>query len=265
MKEIVKLIIKYHCTLVFIALEILCFSLIVKYNNYQRVIFSQQAHSFFNFIASTTATARNYFHLKSENEVLMAENTLLKNELEKWKIDKDSNQQFHYHHARVVNASFNRMKNYLTLNRGIEDGIVQDMAVYSSQGVVGIIQDMSQHYAVVLPLINVMSRVSAKIKKNNYYGSLQWDGNDYLYSYLKDIPYHVEVVPGDTIVTSGYSSIFPEGLLIGFVESVNKETANFLNIKIRLAVDFKCLNQVYVIRNDRQEEKKQLETSNYHE
>lgn len=275
MKEILRLIAKYNYTIIFILVEILCFYLIVKYNNYQRVIFSKQVHSFFGYISSMTTDTRNYFRLKKLNESLMEENTCLKNEIARLEQSEDtlllgtfgcdSSSRFNYLHARIVNASFNRMKNYLTLDKGANDGILQDMAVHSPMGIVGLIQDMSEHYSIVLPLINVSSRVSAKIKKNNYYGSLQWDGNDYLYTYLKDIPYHVDVAIGDTIVTSGYSSIFPEGLLIGYVESVDKETANFLNIKVRIAVDFKCIDQVYVIQNKRQEEKRQLETSNYHE
>ena len=111
----------------------------------------------------------------------------------------------------------------------------------------------------MLPLINTNLRVSAKLKKNGYYGSLQWDGNDYRYSYLNDIPFHVEVTQGDSIVTSGFSSIFPEGELIGFVESVNKETANFLTIKVKLAVDFKKISDVYVVGNLNKSEKLQLE------
>ena len=123
----------------------------------------------------------------------------------------------------------------------------------------GIIQNTSRHYARVLPLVNTNLRVSAKLKKNGYYGSLQWDGNDYRYSYLNDIPFHVDVAQGDTIVTSGFSSIFPEGELIGFVETVNKETANFLTIKVKLAVDFKKISDVYVVANLNKSEKLELE------
>lgn len=118
------------------------------------------------------------------------------------------------------------------------------MAVCSGDGVIGIVERVSRHYAKVLPLINANLRVSAKIKKNGYYGSLQWDGNDYRYSFLNDIPFHVNAEVGDTIVTSGFSSIFPEGKLIGFIESVNKETANFLTIKVKLATDFKKISDV---------------------
>jgi rod shape-determining protein MreC len=103
------------------------------------------------------------------------------------------------------------------------------------------------------------------LKHNSYYGSLQWDGEDYRYSYLKDIPRHVKVTPGDTIVTSGFSSIFPENLVVGYVDEVEEDNTNFLKIKVKLAVDFKSINDVYIIKNNRREERKQLEETYTHE
>ena len=168
-----------------------------------------------------------------------------------------------YKTAEIINSSFNKTKNYITINKGTLEGINSEMAVCSGDGVIGIVERVSRHYAKVLPLINANLRVSAKIKKNGYYGSLQWDGNDYRYSFLNDIPFHVNAEVGDTIVTSGFSSIFPEGKLIGFVESVNKETANFLTIKVKLATDFKKISDVYVIANTRKQEQQQLEDNSY--
>ena len=111
---------------------------------------------------------------------------------------------------------------------------------------------------------NISQEASADyLQKNGYYGSLQWDGNDYRYSYLNDIPFHVNAMVGDTIVTSGFSTIFPEGRLIGFVESVNKETANFLSIKVKLATDFKRILDVYVIAHTKRQEQRQLENESY--
>ena len=163
----------------------------------------------------------------------------------------------------MINSSFNKTKNCIVIDKGRKDGILTEMAVCSSEGVVGVVEKVSQHYARVLPLINTNLRVSAKIKKNGYYGSLQWDGDDYRYSYLNDIPFHVNAEIGDTIVTSGFSSIFPEGKLIGFIESVNKETANFLKIKVKLATDFKRISDVYVIENTKKEEQQDLGKENY--
>ena len=275
MKEIIKLILKYHFTIIFILLEIVSFSLIIRHNEYQREIFSESASTLFVIVSSTITSIKDYFRLKEMNESLANENILLKNRLEEYEllrdtiihgtVVQDSIPVYEYIGAKQVNATYNRTKNYITLNRGRKNGLQKEMAVCTPEGIVGLIQDLSDHFAVVIPLINVDSRISAKIKKNNYYGSLQWDGNDYAYSYLNDIPYHVEVNAGDTIVTSGLSKIFPEGIVVGYVESVDKETANFLKIKVKLAVDFKRINHVYVILNNKKNEQTSLEAINYHE
>ena len=275
MKEIIKLILKYHFTIIFILLEIVSFSLIIRHNEYQRAIFSEIASTLFGNVSSTITSIKDYFRLKEMNESLANENILLKNRLEEYEllrdtiihgtVVQDSIPVYEYIGAKQVNATYNRTKNYITLNRGRKNGLQKEMAVCTPEGIVGLIQDLSDHFAVVIPLINVDSRISAKIKKNNYYGSLQWDGNDYAYSYLNDIPYHVEVNAGDTIVTSGLSKIFPEGIVVGYVESVDKETANFLKIKVKLAVDFKRINHVYVILNNKKNEQTSLEAINYHE
>lgn len=272
MKEIIKLILKYHFTIIFILLEAVSFSLIVQHNNYQRTVFSGHTATFFCYISSTISDIDNYFSLKETNEKLVVENTDLRNRIENIKSALDGQENYiwgedssffdtdyRYQSARMVNSSFNKTKNYITLDKGSSDGVAKEMAVCSREGVVGIIQNTSRHYARVLPLVNTNLRVSAKLKKNGYYGSLQWDGNDYRYSYLNDIPFHVDVAQGDTIVTSGFSSIFPEGELIGFVETVNKETANFLTIKVKLAVDFKKISDVYVVANLNKSEKLELE------
>ena len=275
MKEIIKLILKYHFTIIFILLEIVSFSLIIRHNEYQRAIFSESASTLFGNVSSTITSIKDYFRLKEMNESLANENILLKNRLEEYEllrdtiihgtVVQDSIPVYEYIGAKQVNATYNRTKNYITLNRGRKNGLQKEMAVCTPEGIVGLIQDLSDHFAVVIPLINVDSRISAKIKKNNYYGSLQWDGNDYAYSYLNDIPYHVEVNAGDTIVTSGLSKIFPEGIVVGYVESVDKETANFLKIMVKLAVDFKRINHVYVILNNKKNEQTSLEAINYHE
>lgn len=275
MKEIIKLILKYHFTIIFILLEIVSFSLIIRHNEYQRAIFSESASTLFGNISSTITSIKDYFRLKEINESLAKENILLKNRLEAYEFLQDTIIQrtvvegsipvYEYIGAKQVNATYNRTKNYITLNRGRKNGLQKEMAVCTPEGIVGLIQDLSDHFAVVIPLINVDARISAKIKKNNYYGSLQWNGNDYAYSYLNDIPYHVEVNAGDTIVTSGLSKIFPEGIVVGYVESVDKVTANFLKIKVKLAVDFKRINHVYVILNNKKNEQTSLEAINYHE
>lgn len=272
MKEIIKLILKYHFTIFFVALEIGSFFLIVNHNNYQKTVFAGCMASLSNILSSTVTEVKDYFYLKITNDKLVAENTNLRNQLEElkarcrlneadtlWKKVDSSAIEYVFKTAEIVNAGFNKTKNYITIDKGTADGVQPEMAVCSSEGVIGIVEKVSKHYAKVLPLINTNLRVSAKIKKNGYYGSLQWDGVDYRYSYLNDIPFHVNVEVGDTIVTSGFSTIFPESELIGFVKSVNRETANFISIKVKLATDFKKILDVYVIAHTKREEQHQLE------
>ncbi len=276
MKEIIKLILKYHFTIIFILLEIISLSLIVMHNSYQRTIFSGYTASFFGTISAVVTDIDDYFYLKITNQKLIAENTDLRNQIEQlkkaiplrdtdslWMKNDSADVDYVFKTAEMINAGFNKTKNYITINKGKADGIQAEMAVCSSEGVVGVVERASKHYAKVIPLINTNLRVSAKIKKNGYYGSLQWDGDDYRYSYLNDIPFHVNAEVGDTIVTSGFSTIFPEGKLIGFVESVNKETANFLSIKVKLATDFKKISDIYVIAYTKKQEQQQLEGESY--
>lgn len=269
MKNIIELILKYHFTVIFILLEFVSFSLIVEHNNYQRIVFFKHTNSFFCNISAYISDIQEYLDLKSENDRLVEENTNLKKRVEQLKayrtyLGKDSLKiirgDYTYYSAKVVNSSFNKTKNYLTLDKGSYDGIENEMAVCSKDGVIGVIKNMSNHFSIVIPLINVNLRVSAEIKKNGYYGSLQWDGNDYRYSFLNDIPFHVNVEKGDTIVTSGHSSIFPKGELIGVVETVDRKTANFLSVKVRLATDIRKQTDVYVIAYHKKEEKKLLES-----
>ena len=248
-------------------MEFISFSLIVEHNNYQRTVFFIHTASFFCYISSYVTDIGEYFSLKSENDRLVEENANLKNQLNLLAVYQEHfyrdslriQGDYIYYKAKIVNSSFNKTKNYLTLNKGNNDGIQNEMAVSSKDGVIGVVKNTSNHFSFIIPLINVNLRVSAKIKKNGYYGSLQWDGNDYRYSFLNDIPFHVNVEQGDTIVTSGHSSIFPEGELIGFVETVDRETANFLSIKVKLATDFRKHSDVYVIAYRYQEEQKKLE------
>jgi rod shape-determining protein MreC len=222
------------------------------------------------------AYMKSYIRLDEINQELMDENVRLKNRLEQLEIScddttwmevspVDSSTIYEYFGAKVVNITFDRMKNIASLNKGSLHGIEREFAVATPVGIVGFVLGTSKNYSNVVPLINIESRVSAMLKNNNYYGSLQWDGTDYRYSYLKDIPRHVKITPGDTVVTSGFSPIFPENLVVGYVENVSQDNSNFLKIKVRLAVDFKSISDVYVIKNYRKAERKKLEEEYAHE
>ncbi|MEA3463150.1 MAG: rod shape-determining protein MreC, partial [Bacteroidota bacterium] len=167
--------------------------------------------------------------------------------------------RYYYVQSRIVHNSIYAQYNYLTLNKGKKDGVFRNMGVVSDQGLVGIILETSANFATVIPIINRDFRLSAKIKSNNYAGILQWDGISPRFAVLNEIPFHVDLSEGDTILTSGFSSIFPEGIDLGTIESFSLEKGNFYDIRVKLFTDFQRLYHVNVIRNYRQEEQLNLE------
>ena len=163
--------------------------------------------------------------------------------------------------AKVINSSTNKLQNYITLNKGSRDGIQADMGVISSEGVVGIVKTVSTKFSVVIPILNQNIKINTKFKKNNYSGPLVWNGEDYRIAKLTDIARHVEFSLGDTLVTSGFTSTFPEGIPVGTIEDFNiKESEPYYNIKVLLSVNFRTLSHVKVINYLNYKEQKNLET-----
>ena len=267
MKEIFIFLKKFHFTILFILLEIFSIILIVNFNNFQAHIFDMGKLTVSNYFYSHNEHIISYFKLKDENEKLVKENTMLRNLMMysnyqyHYSLDEnlDRDSVYHFIPARNILTTYNRTRNIIILNKGTKCGVMPEMAVCSQEGVVGIIKDVNKKFASVLPLINVDCSISAKIKRNEYYGSLKWDGDDYRYSYLYDIPYHVEVFRGDTIVTSGFSLIFPPDFLIGVVDTVQKTSENFLDIRVKLAVNFRNIKNVYIVNTPQKEDFRKIE------
>jgi rod shape-determining protein MreC len=175
-------------------------------------------------------------------------------------------QSYVYSSAKVINNSTNKRQNYITLDKGGINGIKPEMGVISSKGVVGIVKNVSGNFSSVMSVLHEKNKLSAKIKKSGYFGSLVWGNNSYRIADLKDIPNHVKLAIGDTIVTSGFSSIFPENILIGTVKEFDlPEGNNFYNIKVEFAEDYKRISHVYIIRSLLKEEKELLESQNQEE
>ena len=169
----------------------------------------------------------------------------------------DSTEQFPYSFvvAQVVNNSVVHLSNYITVNKGAKDGISPDMGVVSERGVVGIVSTVSDHFSVIIPLLNPKLRLSCKVLGSSYFGSFSWNGRNIRYATLEELPRHVEFQRGDTIVTSGYSAVFPAGLIVGIVEDHEKQhDDNFYALQVRLATDFQALNHVRIIKNFLQQE-----------
>jgi rod shape-determining protein MreC len=174
----------------------------------------------------------------------------------------DSTRYFDYQYftAEVVNNSTIYTNNYITINKGFNDGIHSDMGVISMNGLAGIVKTVNANYSLVISLLNTNLKVSAKVKNTHYFGSFSWKGGDPRFAFLEELPTHSVFKVGDTIVTSGYSTIFPPGVMVGIVDSYDKQhDDNFFSLKVRLATDFQSLKTVSIIKNKYQEEQKDVE------
>lgn len=273
MKNLLLFIIRHHYIFLFIILESVCFYLLINNNIYQKgaVIISS------NKIAGRTYELSNdikeYLNLKETNKILAAENSKLRalvidsvklNDSLTIKIDDSLyQQQYRYVPAKVINNTTRRQKNYITINKGSQDSIHPGMGVISSNGLVGVIKNVSNHYASIVSFLHLDFEVSARIKQNNYAGTLKWDGKHSNKAILKDISTYAKLSIGDTIETTGYSALFPEGIALGTVNNIKKTKGeNFYHIEVLLLHDFNSLSHVYVIQNFLKKEQKELEASN---
>jgi rod shape-determining protein MreC len=197
------------------------------------------------------------------NEQLVNENAELRNKIELLNpaqlpidsLDYATDTVFNFIPARIINNSVNRQQNYITLNKGSKHGIKTDQGIISGSGIVGVVTSVSDSYSMGLSVLNPRWSISAKLKNSGFYGSLVWDGKDYRIVKLNEIPFHIDLAIGDTVVTSGYSSIFPDGLMIGTIsEFIKPSGENYYDISVQLATNFKSVAYVEVIDNHKADE-----------
>ena len=271
MRNLIAFISKYSFFFLFLLFEVFAFYLLFKNNNFQRISFLNSTNTISGNLFSNYSNLTDYLNLKEVNEALAEENRLLRErQLESFEplfgqniLVKDTilKRKFLYAKAKVINNSVNKQNNYLTLNIGTDNGIQEGMGVLGPQGVVGVVKHVSKNFSTVLSVLHQSAKISAKIKQTNYFGSMQWDGKNYQEGILEDIPNHVSISTSDTIVTSGYSSTFPEGITIATILDYSKpEGENFYKIKLKFANDFKNLSFVYVVKNNSLLEQQELET-----
>ncbi len=263
-RALFQFLVKYQLVIFFIILEVLAFSLFINRHAYQRTRIFNSSNIIAGNILNSYRSITNYLYLKQSNEELVAENVRLYNlrqsPLFRSTEKSQTDHRYQYIPAQVINNSVTNSRNFITLNKGRLDGVAEEMAVVSPTGAVGVVYAISDYYAVAISILNEKFRISAKIKRNDYFGSLHWNTLDARYADLEEIPGHVDVQLNDTLVTSGYSSIFPEGILIGFIQEIHqKPGSNFLNLKVKLAPNFQRLNHVYIIKNKDLFEIKQIE------
>lgn len=270
MRNLLLFVWKHSFLFLFLLLEMISIYLVIRNNNFQRAGFISSANQMSANVLKTSQNVKDYFHLKNENENLAKENAELRSHSlvsfsmlvdDQYEVnDTVYSQKYTYTSCKVVNNSINRRNNYLTLNKGTKQGIAHDMAVITSTGVVGVVNDVSENFCTVMSLLHSKSIISSKIKKNGFFGPLIWEGENFSYATLKDIPSHVQLIKGDTIVTSAYSLAFPENILVGTVESFERKSGElFFTVKIKLSTDFKKLSYVYVVNNLQKLEQEELE------
>ncbi|MBP5516663.1 MAG: rod shape-determining protein MreC [Bacteroidales bacterium] len=260
MEKLIEFIKKYSNVLVFILLEALAILMIVQNSYYQRSHIVKWGNGIAGVWHSCVSTVTGYFGLKSENEHLAAENASLRAQLASSYIsysdsvfqvnDTVYKQRYSYTDAQVIKNSYNLPKNYMMINKGSGQGVKVDMAVISPQGIVGTVVNCTRNFSTIMPILHTDSRSSVKIKRTNSSGSLIWEGGDYRYATVVDIPNTHKLYKNDTIVTSGYANDYPEGIAVGYIEDFESmQGSGFYKIRIRLATDFNNLNHVYIVDN----------------
>ena len=264
MRNLLNFLLKYDYWLLFVLLEIVSFILLFRFNNYQGSVFFTSANRVAGSVYEVASEITSYFGLHKVNRDLVRRNVELELQVESLSkalknytrdttdVEKqmytDVLADYSIYPAEVVNNSVTHVDNYITINKGSVDSIRTEMGVVSGNGVVGIVYQTSAHYAIILPVLNSKSSISCKIQRTDYFGSLKWNGGSSLYAWLKDIPRHSEFSLGDTVVTSGHSAVFPEGIPVGVVDDMadSHDGLSYV-LKIKLFTDFARLNDVNVI------------------
>jgi rod shape-determining protein MreC len=263
MKNLLNFLFKYAHVIFFILLQSVSVTLIIIYNNYHKSVFISSSNNVSGFVFKKQAEISAFLYLREQNDSLVEENLRLRNTLELYRQEKQiSTDLISYKNiaATVINAQTNATRNFFTLNKGSGHGISEEMGVISANGVVGITYLCSNNFSTVLPLIHVSSRLSVKIKKNDYFGSLAWNGNNVRIAQMYEIPGYVDIEIGDEIVTSGFSAYFPEGIPVGRINAFQLDKAtDFYEIEVELFTDFNKVNHVYIIENINFLEQRELE------
>ena len=275
MRNLLNFFLKYNYWFLFILLEVISFALLFRFNNYQGSAFFTSSNQMAGMVYEAANNVTGYFHLKSINDDLVQKNVELELQMERLRsalmeltsdstglerMKSDALKGYDIYRANVINNSLTHVDNYITLDKGENDGIRSEMGVINGSGVVGIVYHTSSNYSVVIPILNSKSSISCKIKRSDYFGFLKWDGGSSEYATVKDMPRHSLFSLGDTIVTSGNSAVFPGGIPIGTVEDMSDshDGLSYL-LKVKLFTDFGRLNDVRVIAQKGQEEQLELE------
>lgn len=277
MRNLINFLLRNSSWFVFIFLEIICFYFVFSGNSYQKSVFLKASNEITGEVYSISGSISSYFGLREENQDLLEKNaelqaqiSYLKDYIFEIEVDSVKTEAFlrdslghkvdpDFIIARVEKNSISMLDNYIIINKGKNDGIKEDMGVVSQKGIVGVVRATSSNSSIIQSLLNPHSRFSCKILNSNAAGILIWEGGDSRYAKLTEYPKYERIEKGDTIVTSGFSDFFPEGIMVGTIEDFESETDdNFYSLKVKLSTDFGSLKNVRLINNTN-EEIKELE------
>ncbi|MCV2486061.1 rod shape-determining protein MreC [Flavobacterium sp. SH_e] len=263
MQQIFNFIIRNSNRLLFLLLLGISLTLTIQSHSYHRSRVISSANFLSGGVYERINRVNEYLNLRAENDELVLENARLKSLL----FNKEDTTKAPLPDSikgvkpadiivsKVIHNTYNTHENYITLNSGNNEGVKQDMGVINSLGIIGVVDNTSANYSTVVSILNMKSRINAKIKKSNHFGSLTWDGKSTGFVQLEDVPRLASIRKGDTIVTGGQSSIFPEGINIGTVENIyKKNNTSFYVIKVKLFNDMTNLGHVYIIKSKDREE-----------
>ena len=269
MRNLFSFIWKHYFFFLFLLLEFFAFVLLINHNRYQQTTLMNSGSRFSGSVMGFFSNVSVYFSLKETNERLSEENARLKQQIRSSYYISDTTrflhkdtiykQMYRFINAEVISNTTNLRNNYLMLKKGRKQGIEKNMAVVASNCIVGQVVDVTDHFCWVMSVLHKDSKISARIKKDNQLVNVEWGGGDYRTGNVKEIPKHVRLVPGDTVVTSGNSNIFPKGILIGKISKFREnKSENFNSADLRFMIDYNKLSHVEVIVDLMQKEKAEL-------
>lgn len=268
MQQIIYFFVRNKNFLLFLLLFIIALGLTISANSYHTNRFVKSANFLSGNVFRASSSVTNYFGLETENEKLLEENTRLRQQLELYKTlakqtpdSLQSRYPFQFTQAQVINNNYSLTKNSLTINKGSKDGIIEDMGVISSKGLIGIVNSTSANFATVQSILNTNSQINAKLKKTSHFGTLVWNTQKNNIVQLIQIPRMAALSVGDTIVTGGKSTIFPEGILIGTIKDFELTADDSYLVNVHLFNDMTNLKHVHIIENKNGLEIKTLENS----
>lgn len=271
MRNLLEFLAKYNHWFLFVILEVISLTLLFRFNSYQGSVFFSSANAVTGKVYEWDAAVKTFFNLTKINQQLNTRNLYLEQTVRKLSEQIKSNtgdstrlqraqmeilKDYKLIPAKVITNSIDKRDNFITLDKGSADGVRKDMGVACGNGVVGVVYMVSEHYSVVIPVLNSKSNISVTIKKRGYYGYLHWAGGAAELAYVDDIPRHAHFRLGDLVETSGYSSIFPPGIIVGQILHVyNSHDGLSYRIQVRLTTDFGNIRDVCIIDNSAMEER----------